>query len=318
MLPGCGSAWKKPCVKIICMYRFAPRRATSSRSSAGRFQAVPAATAGCRRSCPSSARAASKARCRPCGIADRRVVAKQLGELVQVPLLAAEIELAAERAAHLGDVGRRAIGLELGKLLGELGQAAEHLQVFVDLRFDARVLHLDDDPLARLQPGAMHLADRGRGDRHEVELGEQLVERLAQLGLDDLADRLRRIGGRRRLAAASARRPGRVPTTSGRVLRSWPSLMNVGPSSVSVRRMRASRVSRAMTSPSRELRRSLTNSMFVWASQSARPYLLRTARISVQRLTLRYRMRDGADFDHAFNSIFARALPVHRPTPAAA
>src|SRR5687767_7147479 len=53
--------------------------------------------------------------------------------------------------------------------------------------------------------------------------------------------------------------------------------------------MRASRVSRAIVSPSRELRRSLTKSMFDPASQSARPYLLSTARISVQRLTLRYR-----------------------------
>ena len=77
------------------------------------------------------------------------------------------------------------------------------------------------------------------------------------------------------------------PTTSGRVLSSCPSLMNVGPSSVSVRRMRASRVKRAIASPSRELSRSLMNSIFVGASQSARPYLLSTARISVQRLTLR-------------------------------
>src|SRR5262245_53981785 len=65
--------------------------------------------------------------------------------------------------------------------------------------------------------------------------------------------------------------------------------MKVGPSSVSVRRMRASRVSRAIDSPARELRRSLMKSMLVEASQSARPYLLSTARISVQRLTLRYR-----------------------------
>src|SRR5262245_46773583 len=79
------------------------------------------------------------------------------------------------------------------------------------------------------------------------------------------------------------------PTRSGRVLRSCPSLMKVGPRSVSVRRMRASRVRRAIASPARELRRSLAKSMFVWASQSARPYLLSVATISVPRFTLRYR-----------------------------
>ena len=86
-----------------------------------------------------------------------------------------------------------------GNLLGELREAVQHLQVFVDLRFDPRVLHLDDDPLARLQPGAVDLADRGRGDRRQLELGKQLVQRLAQLRLDRLANDLRRIGGRRRL-----------------------------------------------------------------------------------------------------------------------
>ena len=65
------------------------------------------------------------------GNADRRIVAKQLGELMQIAFFAAEIELAAERAAHLGHVGRRAIGGELGKLLGELREAGQHFQIFV-------------------------------------------------------------------------------------------------------------------------------------------------------------------------------------------
>ena len=52
---------------------------------------------------------------------------------------------------------------------------------------DARVLDLDRDLAAVVQRRAVDLADRGGGDRLLVEVGEDLVERLLELGLDHLA-----------------------------------------------------------------------------------------------------------------------------------
>ncbi len=52
---------------------------------------------------------------------------------------------------------------------------------------DARVLHLDRDVAAVVQPRAVDLADRGGGDRVLVERVERLGEVLAEVGLDDLA-----------------------------------------------------------------------------------------------------------------------------------
>ena len=52
---------------------------------------------------------------------------------------------------------------------------------------DARVLDLDRDLAAVVQPRAVDLADRGGGDRLGSNVGEDLVQRLLELGLDHLA-----------------------------------------------------------------------------------------------------------------------------------
>ncbi len=87
----------------------------------------------------------------------------------------------------------------------------------------------------------MHLADRGGSHRHVIEFGKQLVRRLPQFDLDDP----------RTVAGSSAGTSSRncvnssangTPTRSGRVLSSCPNLMNVGPRSVSARRIRFSGV----------------------------------------------------------------------------
>ena len=74
---------------------------------------------------------------------------------------------------------------------------------------------------------------------------------------------------------------------SVRVESAWPNLIKVGPSSVRAIRIRAPVESRASTSPSAARKRSLIKSIWVRLSQSASPYLLRTARISVQRRRFR-------------------------------
>ena len=53
-------------------------------------------------------------------------------------------------------------------------------------------LHLDDDRLARVQPGPVGLADRGGGERLPVELGEDLVDGRAELRLEHRGDALLR------------------------------------------------------------------------------------------------------------------------------
>jgi len=78
-----------------------------------------------------------------------------------------------------------------------------------------------------------------------------------------------------------------VPTRSGRVLSSCPSLMNAGPSSVKASRIRVGQVCRAMATPSRSLIKSLANSGPKRLIQSASPKRLKTARISLQRARCR-------------------------------
>ena len=51
-----------------------------------------------------------------------------------------------------------------------------------------RILHLDGQLGAVGQPGQVHLADGGRGDRPGREEGEELVGGRSQLGLDDRGD----------------------------------------------------------------------------------------------------------------------------------
>ena len=59
---------------------------------------------------------------------------------------------------------------------------------------DLRALHLDDDVLAGAQPRRVHLRDRRRRDRRALERREHVVERAAELELDDAAHVVERLG----------------------------------------------------------------------------------------------------------------------------
>ena len=89
--------------------------------------------------------------------------------------------------------------------LGQPQDQPQVLHVGAHRGGDARVLDLDRHLAAVVQPGAVHLADRGGRDRLLVELVEHLLERVVELLLDHLAhvlegDRRRRVAQRRQLA----------------------------------------------------------------------------------------------------------------------
>ena len=90
---------------------------------------------------------------------------------------------------------------------------------------DLRPLHLDDDFLAGAQPGRVHLRDRRGRDRRAVEADEHVVERAAELHLDDpphVVERPRR-GTRSRSSLNSATSSaGNSPSPPEMI---WPSLM---------------------------------------------------------------------------------------------
>ena len=102
------------------------------------------------------------------------------GELPLVVRLAQVVELLADPLAQLVD--------ELGHVLARHGhpqQRAEQphvAEVGRDRLGDARVLHLDRDGAPVAGDGAVHLADRGGGDRQRVPLAEDRLRGVAELG----------------------------------------------------------------------------------------------------------------------------------------
>ena len=88
--------------------------------------------------------------------------------------LDAEVEFLGEVVGEVGDHvlgGKPPAGL--GQF-GHLGEALEDLKVGGHPAPDTRPLDLDDDLLAGMQGGEVHLGDRGRGERFLGETGEQL------------------------------------------------------------------------------------------------------------------------------------------------
>ena len=128
------------------------------------------------------------------GKVGRRVIAEVAGELLHVALLARKIQLAPHCPLILGRDGRRPVVAEVGEPLGQLGQPHEDVHVDGHLFLDVGMEHLDHHRLARVERRAMDLTDRGRGHRLRLELGEERLDRLAQLRLNDLAHHGRRIG----------------------------------------------------------------------------------------------------------------------------
>ena len=89
-----------------------------------------------------------------------------------------EVELALERARELrGDLDRL-VAARLGHLgFDQRGEVPEQPQVGFDLRANAGAADLQHDLRAVLQPGAMHLRDRGRAVRARLEVDEDLERR---------------------------------------------------------------------------------------------------------------------------------------------
>ena len=75
-----------------------------------------------------------------------------------------------------------------GQALHQRQQQAEVAQVDLDGLGHARVLDLDRDPLALARDRAVHLADRGGGERLVLELREVLAQRPAELDSHELLE----------------------------------------------------------------------------------------------------------------------------------
>ena len=109
--------------------------------------------------------------------------------------LAPEVELGPQALRELLQHLSRSKTLTEGRAaLRNVGDEREHGEVALDDLLDAGPLHLDDDRLPRPQPRAIGLTDRRRGQRLPVELGEDVLDTVAELGFQhrlDLVDRLR-------------------------------------------------------------------------------------------------------------------------------
>src|SRR5947207_2542237 len=107
--------------------------------------------------------------------------------------LEAVVELLADLPRELVDDAARVDEVERADpLLGEPSRLVEEREIGLELARRARSLDLDRDLAAVRQHRAVHLPDRGGGDRGRVELEEELVQREAQIRLDDLLHLLER------------------------------------------------------------------------------------------------------------------------------
>ena len=85
-----------------------------------------------------------------------------LAELLDVAQLAQEIELGAHHLRELTDDGDWVVRLQVVDMaFGQCREIREHAQVGFDPTLDAVLLNLDDDVLAAVQTGVVHLRDRG-------------------------------------------------------------------------------------------------------------------------------------------------------------
>ncbi len=98
------------------------------------------------------------------------------------------VELLADEARELVDEVVDVDEVERTHALPDQARGlVEEGEVVLDLARRVRTLHLDDDRVAVRQDRTVHLADRRGRDRRLAELQERLLEREAQLVLDDLA-----------------------------------------------------------------------------------------------------------------------------------
>src|SRR5262249_11500599 len=77
-----------------------------------------------------------------------RVAGKQMGELLQVALLAPEIQLALQHTLKLSHRGLRAVMREFRYTLSPMCQAGQDIQIAADDFLDPMMPDLYDDPIA--------------------------------------------------------------------------------------------------------------------------------------------------------------------------
>ena len=133
----------------------------------------------------------ARAGVRPVDLRDADVlgVGEVAVELLRVAALQVVVELFADRARELVHELARVDEVERpDPLAGETRGLVEEHDVGLDLASRTRPLHLDGDTPPVRERGGMHLADRRRRDRHRIELGEQPLERVPELGLDHTAN----------------------------------------------------------------------------------------------------------------------------------
>ena len=110
------------------------------------------------------------------------VLRKVAGELLEVAFLAAEVELAEERSAELLHDVDGPVAFELVGLFRERRESFQDFQITADARLDAGMLDLHDDAPSIRQPRDVRLANGGGGDGGGLELAEDFLHRVAQLG----------------------------------------------------------------------------------------------------------------------------------------
>ena len=123
------------------------------------------------------------------GEVDVGLVVERLAEALRIRRLPAEVELA-ERAPPelLGELSGPIRARLRYMVLQDARERRDDVEVLVDGGLDAVVLDLDRHVGAVGQPRGVDLGDRGHADRLLLEVGEQLVDGMAQLELDDAAD----------------------------------------------------------------------------------------------------------------------------------
>ncbi len=194
-LPGCGSAWNTPSISAICRNASVPFWASSGLSYSAR---VEPGMIGQRDAVQELLHQHALGRVFPVDLGEDDVVA--VGEHgrqhLAVAALVDEVELAVDACREVAHLLLRLVAGDLWPFaLDDAGAVAHQAQVRLDDLAQARPQHLDDDVLARLQPGPVDLGDRSRGDRVCVELGEDVFGRAAEILLElgpDLLPRHRR------------------------------------------------------------------------------------------------------------------------------
>ena len=124
-----------------------------------------------------------------------RVAREAVVEGLGVAALEAVVELLADRARELVHELARVDEVERAHPLArEPGGLVEEREVGLDLARGVRPLHLDRDAPAVRKRRPVHLADRRGRDRGRIELGEELLDREAEVFADHALDVLVREG----------------------------------------------------------------------------------------------------------------------------